>query len=101
MSFSSVTNAGMDIALAVMGENFSLRGVTYVGVIDEIQVSEEFLEGVATPVEPIEVTFKKPGLSPAIAPGDRVTYNGKTYAVRRVGTDEFSHTLQCDRGEAR
>jgi hypothetical protein len=103
VTFKDLSSAGLAIALDrnLMGENFTLRGATQVGIIDDVTASESFAFGGSIPSEPISVTMKLKAFRPALNLGEKITARGRDYTVRQISKDEISLTLICERADKR
>ena len=93
MNFHAVNRAAMSGAVSVMGQSFSIAGVSYCGVINEFAVKQEIDMGGFFVKLTAAVQVAKTAMATAPTIGSVVTIGTKTRRIAAVDEDSISFTL--------
>lgn len=78
------------VQTSLLGETVTIRGVEYAAVVDAADETEDFIAGGSTQSTPISAVLARRTFSPALTLGERITYGGVNYTIRKIDDDGIS-----------
>lgn len=95
MGFHETNVAALTQAVAYMGRQFVFRGVTYKGIINELEAESVLSVGADSQQFAVAVYVRKTGF-PVPLIGEPLFIDGLKHRIAMVMSDSISYTLQLE-----
>jgi len=95
MGFHETNVAALTQAVAYMGRQFVFRGVTYKGIINELEADSVLSVGADAMQFAVAVYVRKTGF-PVPSNGEAVYIDGIKHRIAMITSDSISYTLQLE-----
>lgn len=94
--FFDMQEEGLDSSNDIMGEDFSYLGITYKGIISEIELENRLQEGGLFQKAAASIVVPKSVMLVVPAIGKTITISGKKFKLAKIQSDSTSYNLTLE-----